>query len=144
MGLELEDGIHRVAAETDGSTGEELEVAAYDVLDGQLVDATLYLVGAKHVEVALIKIGGAYRTIAVEGYVVARLLVHEHPERGIGGTVNLQIEVDVAGDVYLALGVLLDLVVAGIGSQFQAVAVLPVYERLVADALGARRVVFYE
>ena len=99
MRLEVECSIVWVTTERNSTALLELEVFFDNVLDGELVDAVVDVVVAKHIEAALIIIGGTYGTIAVEGNVVARLLVHDDLQRGTGCSVDVEVQTYVGGYV---------------------------------------------
>ena len=89
-----------IAAEGYRAAFLELEVLLDDVLDGELVNAVVDVIVAKHVERTFIIIGGANGSVAVECDVVARLLVHDDFQRGVGGGIDVEVQSDVGRNIH--------------------------------------------
>ena len=96
-GFQCECGPVGVSAEGECAARLEVEVLVYDVLKREFVDAVLHAVGAVHLELAFVVVGGQHVAGAVEVDVVARACIHEYTQRHVGCDVDVEVEVQVGG-----------------------------------------------
>ena len=89
---QVEWGVVWVASEGDGAARHELELFLDEILNGELVGAMINHIVAKHIERALVEVVGANHAIAVEGDVIARLLIHHQLEREVLVGINQEID----------------------------------------------------
>ena len=77
----------------------KVEHLLYDVLNGQLIDAVVDVVGAEDIDAAFVEPVGPQRPTAVERDVVVGRLVHDDAQRSVGRGVDEEADVDVSGNV---------------------------------------------
>ena len=75
--MQVESCLHGRSAEDDGASLLEQEFLADDLLQGEPVGAAVHVVGAIHLETAIIMVGGAYAAVAVEGDIILGTGIHE-------------------------------------------------------------------
>ena len=93
--LQIERSVIGVASEGDSASGLEVEVFLDDVLDGEFILSVIHHVVAKHVESALVVVVGSDHSVAVEGDVVACLVVHHQLECEVGVGVDEEVDAHV-------------------------------------------------
>ena len=75
----------------------------YEALDGESVVAVVDGVGAEHLEGSSVVEQGVEVAAADEGDIVVGAFVHEELEGHVGGDVEVEVDIDVGGHLYLGV-----------------------------------------
>ena len=102
-GLQVDVAVLGSSAEGDAAAGLEEEVLADDFLEAELVKPVVEGVGAVELELALVVVACLEVAAALRAGVVARQGVHDDLDGGVGGDVQLGVDVDVGRAFVLLL-----------------------------------------